>query len=92
MWNKIRSISGKKRSSNFSYIRDTNGSIMNNPKEIAEAFCKMYSKDSSDENFPPEFIPIKEIEEAREYFPNSEFSQTDSPINEKISIEEIKFM
>ena len=53
----------------------------------------MYSKDSSNNNFPTNFFTIKETEENNGIFDDTEDSSNlNSFINEKISIQEIKNM
>ncbi|XP_046433185.1 uncharacterized protein LOC124185965 [Neodiprion fabricii] len=65
VWDQIRRIGGKTKSSTFPYLMKENNEILENDLDIANEFAQQYAQNSSDNNYTRDFIMIKQREEAQ---------------------------
>lgn len=63
MWTKIRSVGGWNKFSSIKSIIDKNGSIISNPKEMANCLAESFEDISSNEDYSLQFRKIKEEKE-----------------------------
>ena len=63
VWNMIRKISGKKKSSKLVHINNSDGTKCLNKKDIADALGNAFHKNSSSEHYSKQFQDLKDKEE-----------------------------
>jgi hypothetical protein len=63
MWDKIRQLSGKRKTLQIKKLRDPNGRSITNPKEIAKLLAKQFAETSADDHYTRKF---KELRKRRE--------------------------
>lgn len=75
MWTKIRSVGGWNKFSSIKSIIDKNGSIISNPKEMANCLAESFEDISSNEDYSLQFRKIKE-EKEQNFFTNKTNTNT----------------
>ena len=86
MWNMVRKIQGKGKSSSLGHLKVNNENVISK-KDISNTLADVFSKNSSSENYTLKFKNIKHQKEKR----NLKFSSDNSErYNQSFSLSELK--
>lgn len=86
VWNKVRSINGKRSYRQITHLRSSDDNILTDPVEIANAMVHHFAHISSTTNYSAEFISIKMERET----PLNFITETDLPYNAPIQLFELE--
>ncbi|XP_076386029.1 uncharacterized protein LOC143264125 isoform X1 [Megachile rotundata] len=90
MWNKLKEINGQKVNSQITAIKGIDNSIITDSIEMANLLATTFAKNSSNENFDPNFLKIKDSAEESARIEPIDSLAKNHPLNTEISFAELQ--